>query len=300
MVSDEYRLFESQMAAARAAAPAPASLEEIRARVEAMMGSLPLAPGVEADEVDAGGVTVVRCRRTGSVDDPVVLYLHGGGYRLGSARAYRAFGSKLAGALKCTIALVDYRLAPEHRFPAAVDDAVTAWRWLLSEGLPPQQAVVAGDSAGGGLAAALAVSARDLGLDLPAGVACLSPWSDLRNSAASFARRAGTDGLFSKAAADEAAAGYLCEADPAHPLASPALASWKGLPPLLIQASTDEVLADDAVALARAAAEGGVEVELRMWAGMPHVWQLHYPAYPEAVEAVEQLTGFVSRVTGRR
>ncbi|MDA8044171.1 MAG: alpha/beta hydrolase [Actinomycetota bacterium] len=297
MVSEEYRVFQKQMAEALAAAPPPETLADRRARMETGMGSLPLAPGVEADQLDADGVAVVRCRRAEAVDDPVVLYFHGGGYRLGSARTYRAYGSRLALAAAATVILVDYRLAPEHRFPAAVEDALRSWQWLLSTGVAPGRSVVAGDSAGGGLAAALLVAARERGLPLPAGAVCLSPWADLRNQSASYARCADSDELFSKQSADEAAALYLDGADPAHPLASPALAAWDGLPPLLIQASSDEVLADDATALARAARAGGVDVERHEWDGMPHVWQLHYPAFPEAVEAVRQVARFVARVT---
>ncbi len=268
------------------------------------MGGLPLAEGTTAEEVDAGGVRIVACRRATVEGDPVLLYFHGGGYRLGSARSYRAYGSNLARACSLQVLLVDYRLAPEWPFPAAMDDAVRAYRWVLERHgpaarVPASRVVVGGDSAGGGLAAALLLAARDEGLPAPAGAACLSPWADLTNTAASFTRCSGTDALFSKAAADEAAGLYLQGADPTHPLASPVYGDWAGLPPLFVQASEDEVLADDATSLTEAARAADVEVELHLYPGMPHVWQLSYPAVPEAVQAVEQLGAFITRVTAR-
>lgn len=278
------------------AAPPPTTLEDRRAQMEAAMGGLPLAEGTVAEEIDAGGVRIVACRREGAEDDPVLLYFHGGGYRLGSARSYRAYGSNLARACSLQVLLVDYRLAPECPFPAAVEDALHAYGWAL-ERHEPGTVVVGGDSAGGGLAAALLLASRDEGLPAAAGAACLSPWADLTNTAASFLRCSDTDALFSKAAAEEAALLYLQGADPTQPLASPVYGNWTGLPPLLVQASEDEVLADDASTLAAVAEKAGVAVELHLYPGMPHVWQLSYPAFPEAVQAVEELGNFVRRVT---
>lgn len=297
MVSEEFTRFRDAMAAMTATATPPATLQERRDLMEATMATRPLADGVEAEELDAGGVLVVSCRQTSGPRHPVLLYFHGGGYRLGSARSYRAYGSQLAGSLPAEVMLVDYRLAPEHPFPAAVDDALQAYRWLLDQEGGPERIVVAGDSAGGGLAAALLLKARDEGLPPPAGAACLSPWADLANSSPSYTACAGSDALFSKAAADEAAGLYLQGADPADPLASPVRGDWTGMPPLLIQASEHEVLRDDAMALASAARGAGVKVDLHLYPEMPHVWQINYPAFPEAVEAVGQLASFVSRVT---
>jgi acetyl esterase/lipase len=157
--------------------------------------------------------------------------------------------------------------------------------------------VIGGDSAGGGLAAALALRARDEGLPLPAGVVCLSPWADLTNRAGSYTRCAESDVLFSKMSADEAAGLYLNGADPSDPMASPVRGDWAGLSPLLIQASECEVLVDDATGLADEARRAGVDVELHLYPDMPHVWQMHYPLFPEAVQAVDQVCEFVARVT---
>jgi epsilon-lactone hydrolase len=296
MVSDEFRAFQAQMAAATAGAQ-PLSLAERRERMETAMSRLPLADGVTATPHDAGGVRVISCTRQGGHDDPSLLYFHGGGYRLGSAASYRAYGSHLARACSARVLLVDYRLAPEHPFPAAVDDALRAYGWVLHDQEADGSVVISGDSAGGGLAAALALRARDEGMPPPAGVVCLSPWADLTNTASSYTRCAETDALFSKLSADEAAGLYLQGADPADPLVSPLRGDWHGLSPLLIQASECEVLADDATGLASRARTAGVDVELHMYPDMPHVWQLHYPIFPEAVQAVDQVGAFVARVT---
>jgi epsilon-lactone hydrolase len=296
MVSDEFRAFQAQMAAVTAGTQ-PLSLAERREGMEAAMSRLPLAEGVTATPLDAGGVRVISCTREQGQGDPALLYFHGGGYRLGSAASYRAYGSQLARACSVRVVLVDYRLAPEHPFPAAVDDALTAYTWLLDDRDSTGRIVIGGDSAGGGLAAALALRARDEGMPLPAGVVCLSPWADLTNSASSYTRCAQTDALFSKSSADEAAGLYLQGSDPAQPLVSPVRGDWHGLPPLLIQASECEVLADDATGLADRARLAGVEVELHLYADMPHVWQMHHPIFPEAVQAVDQVGAFVARVT---
>ena len=162
---------------------------------------------------------------------------------------------------------------------------------------PPEHVIISGDSAGGGLAAALALRVRDEGLSLPSGVVCLSPWTDLTNAGASYVRCADTDAWFSKSAADEVAANYLHGADPTDPRASPLRGDWSGMPPLLILASEAEVLADDATGLAETARRSGVDVELHVYPDMPHVWPLNYPKFPEAVQALEEISAFVARVT---
>ena len=225
------------------------------------------------------------------------LYFHGGGYRQGSATSYRSFGSFLAQACSAQVLLVDYRLAPEHPFPSAVDDALRAYRWLIEDRQSSERVIIAGDSAGGGLASALVLRVRAEGMALPSGLVCLSPWTDLTNTGASYIRCAETDSIFSKLAVDEVAALYLNGADPANPFASPLLGDWSGLPPLFIQASGCEVLADDAIGLADKARNAGVDVELHMYPDMPHVWPLNYPRFPEAVQAVDEIKAFVARIT---
>jgi acetyl esterase/lipase len=189
-------------------------------------------------------------------------------------------------------------LAPENPFPAAVDDALTVYRWALARGNDPARIVVGGDSAGGGLTAALLLAARDAGLPQPAGGVLLSAWGDLRNVAESFTTNAGTDRLFSKETADVGAGLYLGERDRTNPLASPVLADFAGLAPLLIHVSAAEVLRDDSAAIAAAARAAGVSVEHEEYADMPHVWQLSYPAFPEAVDSVDKIGDFITSVTG--
>ncbi len=227
----------ARVQAAMGARPAAASLAQIRAGMEATMGALPLAEGVVAEEADAGGVPVIVCRREDGADDPWVLYFHGGGYRMGSARAYRSMASKLAGAWRARIALVDYRLAPEHPYPAAVEDARRAYQWILQSAGGAGAVVIGGDSAGGGLTGALLLSIKRDGWAAPCGAFMLSPWLDLTNRADSFVSRSGTDALFSKASADEAAGLYVAGGDAADPLISPRFGDWSGMLPLLVQGS---------------------------------------------------------------
>jgi acetyl esterase/lipase len=296
VASREFHEHQARLAA-QPQAPPPASLTEYRARIDTSMGALPLEPGVSERRVDLGGVSAIELVRSGGARDPVLLYFHGGGYRIGSALAYRSYGSRLAAACRARVVLVDYRLAPEHPFPAAVEDAVRAYRGLLASGVGAARIVACGDSAGGGLSAALLVALIRERQPLPAGAICLSPWVDLTNRAASYRSNAATDKLFGARQAEEAAALYLAGQDPTDPLASPLFADWKGMPPLLIQVGDVEVLLDDARALAERARAAGVDVRISVYAEMPHVWQLAFPAFPEAVRAVEEIAAFVRERT---
>jgi acetyl esterase/lipase len=294
VASREFHEYQAR-AASQPQPPPPKDLAELRARIDAALGSVPLEPGVSERREDAGGVPVIALERSGGERDPVLLYFHGGGYRIGSAFAWRAYASRLAAACRARVWLADYRLAPEHPFPAAVEDALRAYRALLARGETPGRIVLAGDSAGGGLAAAALVSLAREKLPLPAGAACLSPWADLTNRAASYRTRAHTDKLFGHAQAEAAAELYLAGRPADDPLASPLFADWAGMPPLLIHAGDAEVLLDDATTLAARARSAGVDVHLSVYPEMPHVWHLAYPAFPEAVRAVEELAAFVRR-----
>jgi acetyl esterase/lipase len=287
--------YEYQARAAAQPAPPPASIPELRARIDAALGSAPLEPGVSERRLDAGGVAAIALERPGGERDPLLLYFHGGGYRIGSAHAWRAYGSRLAAACRARVWLVDYRLAPEHPFPAAVEDAARAYRFLLAQGEGPGRIVLAGDSAGGGLAAAALLALAREREPLPAGAACLSPWADLTNRADSYRTRAQTDKLFGHKQAEEAAALYLAGHPARDPLASPLFGDWAGMPPLLIHAGDAEVLLDDATGLAGRARAAGVDLHLSVYPEMPHVWHLAYPAFPEAVRAVEEIAAFVLR-----
>ncbi len=297
MASSEFHAHQEAMVS-RPAPPPPASLAEYRQRIDQAMGAVPLADGVAAVDVDAGGVPAIECRpEAAGEDSPVIVYFHGGGFRIASALAYRAFGSRLASASGARVLVVDYRLAPENPFPAAVDDAEAAYRWVLSQDTPPNRVVVAGDSAGGGLAASVALRTLRNG-PVPAGVMCVSPWVDLTVTAGTYDSRADVDKLFSRDAANEARDLYLHGHDPTDPIASPVFGDWAGGPPMLILVGDAEVLLDDSRRLAEVAAGAGIDASLQVFAEMPHVWLTSYPAFPEAVAGVDAMVEFIHRRTG--
>lgn len=296
MASEEFHALQAAMAA-RPVPPPPADIVEQRQRIDDAMSQLPLADGVVAESFMRGGVTGIECRPADAADDaPVLLYLHGGGFRIASALAYRSYGSHLAAVLGARVLLVDYRLAPEHPFPAAVDDCFAVWESLLADGVDAGRIVVAGDSAGGGLAASVAMHALSDGV-LPAGIICCSPWVDLTISAETYDSRAEVDKLFSRTSAEEAKAAYLVDRDAKDPIASPVFGDWNGAPPLLILVGDHEVLLDDAHLLTQVAGEAGVQVTLSIYPEMPHIWTMSYPAFPEAIEGVEEMAAFFRRVT---
>lgn len=270
-------------------------VDAARANFEAMLAAAPLDEAIAFEETTVGGVPALRATPPGASEERVMLYLHGGAFVIGSAHGYRAFWSGLARDTGVTGIAVDYRLAPEHPFPAAVDDALAAYRALLDEGRRPGQIVVAGDSAGGGLAASLLVAARDAGLPMPAGALLLSPWADLRCDAPSYESKAAEDLSLTPEDLRASADRYLNGADPAEPLASPVEADLSGLPPLLITVGSCEILLDDAVRLAARAGHCGVRVTLDVWPQMPHVWQSFAFMLSEGAEASLDATQWLAR-----
>lgn len=224
---------------------------------------------------------------------PTVIYFHGGGYTVGSRRSHRHLAAAVGKAAGAAVLLVDYRLAPEAAFPAAIDDALAATRWLLAQGDAPL--VLIGDSAGGGIVVATLLAMRDAGLPLPAAGVCMSPWVDLSCSGESYARLADRDPMLAPAELREMAAGYLRDTEARHPMASPAFADLTGLPPLLVQVGSEEILLDDARALASAARTAGVDVTLEEWPEMVHVWHWFFPVLPEGRRAIEAIGEFVRR-----
>lgn len=302
MASEQFQALAERMAAAPPPPP-DETLAQQRARIDALMSQMPLAGGTVAVERTVGGVPAIECTPDGTAsgdsgDRPVVLYLHGGGFRIASALAYRAYASHLARVIGARVVVIDYRLAPEHPFPAALDDVVSAYSALLDEGVASGDLVVVGDSAGGGLAASLVLATRTRNLPAPAGIVCCSPWVDLTVTAASYETNAATDRLFSRESATTAAAMYLAGHDPTDPLVSPVQGDWAGAPPMLIQVGDIEVLLDDARLLAERARDAGVDVTLHVEPEMPHIWPMSYPAFPEAVAAVDEIAAFVLRVAG--
>lgn len=283
--------------AARPVPPPPADIAEQRSRIDEAMAQMPLAEGTVSEPFVRSGVAGIECRPVELADNaPILLYFHGGGFRIASALAYRSYGSHLAAVLGARVLLVEYRLAPEHKFPKAVDDCFAVWESLLAEGIDTGRIVIAGDSAGGGLAASVTMHALADGV-LPAGVICCSPWVDLTITADTYDTNAESDKLFSRTSAEEAAPAYLGGADPMNPIASPLFGDWDGAPPLLILVGDAEVLLDDSRKLADVAKAAGVDVTLSVYPEMPHIWTMSYPAFPEAVEGVTEMAEFVARVT---
>lgn len=229
-----------------------------------------------------------------------VLYLHGGGYVTGSPRTHRGLTARLARAARVCVAVPDYRLAPEHPHPAAVEDALAAYQGLLAQGIPANKIIIAGDSAGGGLSLALALRLKAAPLPQPAGIVLLSPFSDLTLSGASMQSAKQKEWLLTKSFIHAAGGHYLGSQDPMQPTASPLFADLSGLAPMLIQVGTDEVLLDDSTRLAQAATARGVSVTLQIWPKLWHVWQLHAGQMPEADRAVAGIADFIhAKLTGK-
>jgi epsilon-lactone hydrolase len=275
-----------------------ATVADMRAGMEDMAGGAPLPEGTTIEVVDAGGVLAEWVSVASASGDAVLLYLHGGGYCIGSINTHRGMAARLAQACRARALNLDYRLAPEHPHPAAVDDAVAAYRWLLDRGVAPAQIVLGGDSAGGGLVMATLLALRDAGHPLPVAGFCLSPWVDLECSGETMTTKADVDPMVGKDGLTEMAAAYAGDHELRHPLVSPLHADLSGLPPLLIQVGTAETLLDDAVRLADRARNAGMDVRLEAWDDLVHVFQAFAPMVPEAVEAIDGIGRFVRERTG--
>jgi phosphinothricin tripeptide acetyl hydrolase len=275
------------------------TIAERRAQYERAEKVFPTLPEVKVERVTAPAVPAEWLRPPSAAPGRVVLYLHGGGYVIGSPRSHRHLAAAIATAVRSSALLLEYRCAPEAPFPAAVDDAAAAYRWLLDQGVSAGGIAIAGDSAGGGLTVATLLALRDAGLPLPAAGVCISPWVDLTCSGASYATKADADPIVKRAGVDEMARAYLGAADRRTPLASPLFADLRGLPPLLIQVGSEEVLLDDSVQLAERARAAGVDATLEVWDQMIHVWHWFLPLLEEAEEAVAAIGRFAgARMTG--
>jgi acetyl esterase/lipase len=271
---------------------------ERRAQYERAEKVFPTPPEVKVERVSAPAAPAEWLRPPGAVAGRVVLYLHGGGYVIGSPRSHRHLAAAIASAAAASALLLDYRLAPEHPYPAAVDDAAAAYRWLLDQAIAPEHVVIAGDSAGGGLTVATLLALRDRGVPLPAGGVCISPWVDLTCGGGSYRTKAAVDPIVTQAGVAEMAQAYLGNVSPRTPLASPLFADLRGLPPLLIHVGSDEVLLDDAVQLAATAKAAGVETTIEVWERMIHVWHWFLPMLDEAQSAVEAIGSFTRARAG--
>jgi len=264
-----------------------------RADLEAFAKTFKPLGKVDISRVDAGGVPAAWIVPPGLETKRTILYLHGGSYNAGSIDSHLPLTGSIALTAKARVLAIDYHLAPEHPFPAAVEDALAAYRWLLKESAQANQIVVAGDSAGGGLALSLLLSLHQLGLPQPAAAVCLSPWTDLTCSGESWTTNAKVDFMLKRIPAFKSAEIYFREADPRAPLVSPLYGDPAGLPPLLIQVGSEEVLLSDSTLFAEKARLAGVDVTLETWKGMQHVWQYVASMLPEARQAVARIGEFV-------
>jgi epsilon-lactone hydrolase len=266
--------------------------QEMRAGFEEL--AVAPAPDIKCERVSAGGVDAEWVVAPGAVIDRYVLYLHGGGYVIGSVKTHRDLMARISRAAQAKVLGLNYRLAPEHPFPAAVDDAVAGYRWLLAQGAKPSRIAVGGDSAGGGLTAATLVAIRDAKLPSPGAGVLLSPWVDLEGLGESMTTRAKVDPVVQKEGLVGMAQAYLQGKDAKTPLAAPLYADLKGLPPLLIQVGDAETLLSDATRLNDRAKAAGVQTKLEVWPEMIHVWQLFASFLPEGQQAIEGIGKFIA------
>jgi monoterpene epsilon-lactone hydrolase len=277
--------------------PENPDVAEVRAQFEKMGAFLGGAPDGKCEKVDAGGLPAEWVTAPGCDPTRAVLYLHGGGYVIGSINTHRRLAYDISAASGARVLVIDYRLAPEHPFPAAVDDAATAWRWLLQQGFATSRLAIAGDSAGGGLTLATLVNLRDQKLGLPACAVAISPWVDLEGVGNSITVRAAQDPMVQKDGLLWMAGLYLNGKDAKTPLAAPLHAELKGLPPILVQVGTAETLLDDATRLAEKLHAAGVDVRLAIWPNMLHVFPLFAPILSEGRDGCLEIGSFIRSKT---
>jgi len=278
----------------QSAFPDDADVNEQRRALRELLSAQPLPADVTVTAAELGGVPAAEITVDGIEPRHVVLYFHGGVYVMGEAALAADLASQVGRRTDAKVMSVDYRLAPEHPYPAAVDDALAAYEGLLDNGTAPSDIVLAGESAGGALAVATLVSARDRGLPLPAAAFVMSPYADLTLSGATMETKSEVDPLMSREALQARVADYTAGQDAALGLVSPVFADLAGLPPLIIQAGSHEVLLDDAVRLARQAATADVEVTLEITPRVPHVFQAYHAILDEGAAALDRAGQFLS------
>jgi epsilon-lactone hydrolase len=266
-----------------------------RRRLKRIEPFVPRPPaGTQTTVTDGGGVNAVRVAVRQARSDRCVLYFHGGAYAVGSAVLYRDLTWRIGAAARACVLYFDYRLAPEHPFPAAIEDAVTVYRWLAGQ-FDPRRIAFMGDSAGGGLALATLYKLRDEGFPLPAAAVAVSPWTDLALTGPSLQLNAAADPMLNVAKLPALANGYLSGADPRNHYASPLYGDASGLPPTLIHVGSDEILRDDAVRMAEKLRAAGCDVEIEVWPRMPHAWHLYARILPEGRHAIDRIGTFLQQ-----
>jgi len=292
MASPELHKLVSTLRGAKIAGEA--NIEQTRAGWEKFAASFVPAADITFEPATARGVPAEWVITPDSDSSRVVLYFHGGGYTIGSIASYRSYTGRLARASRARLLSVGYRLAPEHPFPAAVEDAVASYRWLLDQGIAPSRIAAVGDSAGGGLALSMAIAIRDAGVPGPAAIVAVGPSTDLAKEGASIKERAHLDPIVNHESSMAHALRYVgANGDLKHPLASPLYADLHGLPPLLIMVGTHEALFDDSSRFAAKAQQAGVDVQFDVWEEMIHVWPFFADILPEGRQAIDSMGAYI-------
>ena len=295
---------DPQIAALRellAQMPRPPAIADRRTSFDAFAKVFPTASDIVVEPVKANGVQAEWNSAPGADTSRAVLYVHGGGYVIGSLDSHRHLTSEIARDLGGRTLALHYRLAPEHPFPAPVEDAVAGYRYLIAQGIRPSNIAIAGDSAGGGLVVAALVAIREAGLAQPACGWCISPWVDMEGIGSTMSSKAGEDPMVQKEPLLEMASFYLGGADPRSPLAAPLYADLRGIAPLFIQVGAAETLLDDAIRLSGAAGAANVPVTMEVWPEMVHVWHLFHPRLASGRRAIRAGAAYVrSAMEGKR
>jgi monoterpene epsilon-lactone hydrolase len=273
--------------------PVTTEVSERRKNMDARGVAYGLAGDVKVEKIGANGVAAEWTSTPNAVRDAAILYVHGGGYVIGSLDSHRHLVAEAGRAANAVALALDYRLAPEHPFPAAVDDAVAGYRFLLAQGFKPERIAIGGDSAGGGLVVAAMVAIRDAGIAQPGCGWCLSPWIDMEGIGESMESKSAADPMVQKVGLLDMARLYLNGADPRSPLAAPLYADLTGLGPLLIQVGAAETLLDDAIRLAQRAGAADVRVDLQVWPEMVHVWPLFHPELKAGKRAIDAAGAYI-------
>ncbi len=283
------------------------TIVERRARLDKAARFLKTPPGVTIRPEDASGVPAEWTIPPGAPDDSALLYIHGGAWTIGSPRTHRAMVSQIALAAGVKALSIDYRLAPEHPFPAALEDCLAAYHWLLEQGIPATKIVLAGDSAGGNLTLATLLALRDFSKGkgtfpskasdpLPAAAVCLSPATDLASTGESVRSRANVEVLLRNTRGGNAITHYTGDQDVHNPLISPLYGDLHGLPPILIHVGDHEILLNDSTRFVERARAAGVDAQVVVWPAMWHVFQMHAPRMPEARESIQQIAAFIRKM----
>jgi epsilon-lactone hydrolase len=289
----------TQLRAIIAARPRASEIAQMRIDLDARGKAVELPSDVAVQPVSANGVQAEWTSTPDADPSSAILYLHGGGYVIGSLDSHRHLVAEVGRASRARTLALHYRLAPEHPFPAPVEDTFAAYRYLLDSGVKPNRIALAGDSAGGGLVVAALLAIREAGLPLPACGWCISPWVDMEALGESFTDRSAADPTVQRETIQMMAAWYLSGANPRHPHAAPIYGDLRGLPPLLIQVGAAETLLDDSIALARKAGAADVVVDLQIWPEMIHIWPIYFPTLSAGRRAIAAGGSFVRNTLGR-